>query len=450
MSNAVEFTPGAFGDDPWTTAISQMHRAGAAWVVAVTGGGSGGIGRLLAVPGGSASTLEAIVPYSAESLRSFLGRAPEQACSAATALALAATAWRRAGQLLASAPPTAPAGLVPAVTPGKPVPSAGFSSSAPLSGAAAGLASQPSTSSPTPQAAARWPVGVGCTAALVSDRPKRGEHRCHVAVHSAFGTRLVSLTLSKGARTRAEEEQVVADTWLRLLAAEVRVEPPPHPGWLPEDRQESRWQLCDVDLRDLYQGRAPVAWRTPAQQSGDRFDPARVVGILPGSFNPVHVGHQQLRRVAERVLGGPVAWEISVLNVDKPPLDALTLADRCASLGDAPVALTGVARFVDKARILPGRTFVVGADTAERIVSPKYYGEDVAALRQALTSIREQGCRFLVAGRLAGTEFQELSDLSIPPEFADLFQSLPETLFRSDLSSTQIRQAQAGEPGTEG
>ena len=45
--------------------IEQIHASGKQFVVAITGGGSGAISALLEVPGGSASVLEAVVPYSA-------------------------------------------------------------------------------------------------------------------------------------------------------------------------------------------------------------------------------------------------------------------------------------------------------------------------------------------------------------------------------------------------
>jgi hypothetical protein len=56
---------------------------------------------------------------------------------------------------------------------------------------------------------------------------------------------------------------------------------------------------------------------------------------------------------------------------------------------------------VDKARIFPGCWFVVGADTAERIVDPRFYGGDRDSMLLALDAIRRKGCRFLVAPRLA-------------------------------------------------
>jgi len=433
MKNSSQLPEPMPATDLWGPTLAALHRAGAVWVLALTGGGSGGIGRLLEVPGGSASTLEAVVPYCAESLQAFLGRAPEQACSPDTALALAATAWRRAVQLRPV--PTAPP--VPSIS--NPPGASSPAGSAPLAGS---VPAASTTSAP------RW-IGVGCTAALVSDRPKRGTHRCHIALHSSRGTRLLSLTLAKGIRTRVAEERVVADAWLRLLAEELSIAAPAITGGEPGDLLETRFEACDPSLRRLYEGQTEVVWRPPAGMAnaplagddGAGADDvgADVVGLLPGSFNPVHAGHQRLRQVAEAVLGGPVAWEMSVLNVDKPPLDALTLAQRCRTLTEAPVALTGVSLFVDKARVLPGRTFVVGADTAERIVSPRYYGDDWGALRRALSGIREHGCRFLVAGRLQGETFQELNDLSIPAEFADLFQGLTAAQFRSDLSSTQIR-----------
>ena len=47
-------------------------------------------------------------------------------------------------------------------------------------------------------------VGVGCTAAIATDRPKRGAHRCHVAAWSQRGVTTYSLETVKDSATAQE------------------------------------------------------------------------------------------------------------------------------------------------------------------------------------------------------------------------------------------------------
>ncbi|MFN0091677.1 MAG: chloride channel protein, partial [Acidimicrobiales bacterium] len=68
--------------------------------------------------------------------------------------------------------------------------------------------------------------GLGATAALATDRPKKGEHRAHVAVLGAAGGRGYELTLDKGARGRAEEDRLVSDLVLAALAHVCGLAPP--------------------------------------------------------------------------------------------------------------------------------------------------------------------------------------------------------------------------------
>jgi hypothetical protein len=130
-----------------------------------------------------------------------------------------------------------------------------------------------------------------------------------------------------------------------------------------------------------------------------------------------------------------------VRNVDKPTLDETEIRARLHPFNwQASVWLTHAPRFVDKAARFPGATFVVGADTALRIVLPRYYDDDSDQMTAALATIAQHGCRFLVACRV-DTQGQciGLSDVPIPAEFRALFAEIPVERFRWDISSTELR-----------
>src|SRR4051794_37360231 len=86
-------------DAAWQQLIPALHASGRKAALAITGGGSGAIGELLRVPGGSRLLIEAQIPYDALALESFLGFAPAQACSADTAVAMAQAARARVAGL---------------------------------------------------------------------------------------------------------------------------------------------------------------------------------------------------------------------------------------------------------------------------------------------------------------------------------------------------------------
>ena len=144
---------------------------------------------------------------------------------------------------------------------------------------------------------------------------------------------------------------------------------------------------------------------------------------------------------AERLTGHAAAFELSVVNVDKPPLAAEEVRRRLHQFQwRSGVWLTRAPTFAEKADLFPGATFVLGADTVARILSSRYYDEADAGLMRAVEHIRAQGCRFLVAGRACEEQaFVGLTQLAIPKGFADLFEEIPEKLFRRDISSTELR-----------
>jgi hypothetical protein len=374
-------------DPALRTLIARLHESPFSYVLAVTGGGAGVASWLLSIPGGSRTVLEVVVPYSEAALCDYLGHRPESFCSSETARLMARRALERARWL----------------APGQPV------------------------------------LGIGCTASLRSDRPKRGDHRFHLALHSLQQTTTCSLTLTKEARDREEEEAVLDRVLLNALAEAQGVSERLAVPLLPGEQVSTDAAAADDALAALLAGRVSAVC---VECDGRvRIDGPRPAVLLPGSFNPIHDGHCQLALTASRRASSPAAFELSVLNADKPPLTGEEVRRRLAQFAwQAPVWLTRAPTFADKAPLFPGALFVVGVDTAARILQPRFYGDSEAQLAQAMNHLRGHGCRFLVAGRVnAEGAFVGLDDLAVPTAYRDLFAAIPACDFRVDLSSTQLR-----------
>ena len=57
----------------------------------------------------------------------------------------------------------------------------------------------------------------------------------------------------------------------------------------------------------------------------------------------------------------------------------------------------------------------------------------------SLHEIEANGCDFLVAGRVDAGSFKGLDDVDVPVRFRGMMVGIPETTFRVDQSSSEIR-----------
>jgi hypothetical protein len=250
--------------------------------------------------------------------------------------------------------------------------------------------------------------------------------------------------LEKGARTRGEEESVAARLILTAVVEACGVEGGPllEPAVAVaivrrEKRVPRSWSELLLGQRQFVSvpelPTTAAASVLPSAGSG-----ARTL-LFPGAFNPLHAGHERMAQVASQHCGMPVTFEISIVNVDKPPLDFLEIADRLEQFSGQQVLVTRAATFVEKAQYFPNCVFMVGADTLLRIDDTLYYGGEAARRDASIATIADQGCRFLVFGRAAGGRFETLSDLEISPALRSLCEEVPESTFRADISSTELR-----------
>jgi len=226
------------------------------------------------------------------------------------------------------------------------------------------------------------------------------------------------------------------------------------------DASAPRGQLCDL-LRELAAGKEQVS-HVVALDAGEGLVCLAAPAIppcliVPGSFNPLHEGHEGMAGRAADATGRDMRtalFEICVGNADKGFID---VADMCQRV-EAIVArgrralVTRATFFAQKAALCEGCDFAIGYDTYARIVDARYYVPSGASLEEAsedqrlswvhsaLLQIKSKRVRLAVAGRLVGESFKSLETdpLYEPPEaLVGLF--LPIAGFRCDMSSTELR-----------
>lgn len=383
--------------------IGQLHETSLRVSIAATGAGLGIQNRLWQIAGTSRSLIDAVNPYDQAAFDRFVGRDWGETgygyASPLGATALAQRAFFQAQEIG-------------------------------VEGAAGDLVDT---------------AGLGLSAAVSTDRERRGENKVHAAIRTIHGIETVDVRLGK--ELGRQDDGAVSDLiGLNLILHAARV---PQIPFHTDSGIESP-QLVARDGGWIFNPQAPELPGVGEQETvligldGSvtelELDPERHI-IVPGSFNPLQYGHDRIAQAVYDITGKEPVLEITARNIEKAGVGLQDLAVRALQMrGRWQVILTGAnTRFTDKVEAYGGCSFAVGHDTAERIIDPAYYGDSAEGVQTALQQFSEQGVIFHVVGRRNGDgELQTVADLALPEQHGGLFVPLPGEF---NISSSAIRTA---------
>lgn len=364
--------------------IAALHGSGKKVCLVCTGAGAGCQNLISQIPGASNTLLECFFPYSKEALGDFLGVEPEKFASEDTALRMAARAWRRATEIVARQ-----GGDV------------------------------------------REAVGVAVTGVIATSRPLRGEHRVFIAARTDEGFHFSQVTFLKddknlSALGRIREGEICDVLALNMILYCAKIPQIVIPG---------------VSLRSLYlalTGDGVV--QSPEEVKQDPkisvIHPDKHV-LFEGSFKPLHFGHERIAREVERLTGKQVVYVITNKHPDKGGITEAEIETRTAQFQWlSPVMVTeSLKLFVDKAKVFPGFSFLVGVDTLKRILDPKYE----VPVEDVLKTFEECQTHFFVANRHGEEGLLRLETIleNIPSRYRRMFTQVATV---ANVSSSALRQ----------
>jgi PncC family amidohydrolase len=224
-----------------------------------------------------------------------------------------------------------------------------------------------------------------------------------------------------------------------------------------EQRQQEAALLVLQVLARTLQLFNSIAEVLSAKRSWAQLGDGDVQTVFPGSFDPWHAGHVAMAHYVEDKYGHGPFYELSINNVDKTQVQQYAARIRTLPFCFLEkLIISQAATFVEKARLYGGVQFITGVDTIARIGDSRYYGgkEDAAGSDEqrdlALQELSDRGCRFIVFGREMSNDFQtgagdvkiyrELEQLELPPLLQQMCVGVPESEFRYDQSSRDLRQ----------
>jgi len=389
--------------------VDAIHSAtetnGNRFTFGITGGGSTCLSHLMAQPGASTTVLEFNCTYSCESTLGYVNYDSDHPitiksfASLETARELAYASLKRSLKILTT-----------------------------------------QTSDINKLSSLKGAIGIGSTASLASKSWKRGEHRIYISLTTNEKEITFSLNLFKGTqdapfRTRMQEDDLCGklivcvcayacgifdnsslvmfmmsnglDEKDILLISDVHIKNPLE--YLLDG--EVKNVLCIPQTDGTFIKISDV----PIHLLGQYTKKAKILA-LPGSFNPLHMGHtsalQNSIALCDPSSNPQGLYELSIFNVNKPQLTIIDLMIRLEHFVNQsfPILLTKTPRFIDKAQVYPGLSYVIGIDTAIHLLDPKYTEGSIDLMTHMLKDMTDKGTEFLVNPRTFGTA-------NIPPSF---------------------------------